>query len=327
MPHPASEPCVMTSLKIKAPIWSWLLRLGIGLLVVTFLMMRARPEQFLDVLKKVSPVVPLTAVCFYWLTQALSAAKWRLLLQARGADFSFTQCARIYLLGMFCNLFLPTTIGGDGVRAMVAGPRCGGTTVAASSILVERLTGLAALLTIGAIGVALWGAHSSLNHVLPRIFAVLALAVSGFLALRFTAYRLERTIEGKGRTAVQKWARLHREMDFYASSQRRSTLVLAIALSLLMQAAQIGINIYLARAAGLQVPVITFFWLVPLLSLMSMIPIGIGGLGVREAAAMAVLGNQESGGAILAWSLLFQATVWLSSLPGALLLGEWRRSR
>ena len=306
---------------------SWLLRLVLGLCIVGLLMARAKPEQLLIAFRSVSPLSLLGAVCFYWLAQSISAAKWQLLLHARGAGFSYFQCARLYLLGMFCNLFLPTSIGGDGVRALVAGRSCGGTTVAASSILVERLTGLAALLTLGATGVALWGTQSSLSQVLPRIFVVLALLATAFGSLRFTAYRLERTIQGKMGKVIRKWAALHREMDFYAARERWGTLGLALALSFIFQCAQVGINIYLARVAGLQTPFTTFLWLVPLLSLMSMIPIGIGGLGVREAAAIAALGSQEPHSAILAWSLLYQATVWLASLPGGLLLGEWRQRR
>jgi hypothetical protein len=309
--------------------FGWIARLVVGLLLIGFLLQRSETTHLTRALSSISPFVLLWAIVFMWLAQTLSAARWHLLLKAKETSLSYFEAVRFYWLGMFCNLFLPTTIGGDGVRALVAGPRCGGTTVAASSILVERLTGLMALLTIGVAGVALWGAHSSLNDVLPRIFAVLSLATIGFLALRFTAYRLEKMLGAKAHKiskAIRKWAALHRETDFYMARERRGTLALALVNSFAIQSAQVGINIYLARVAGLQTPLVTFLWLVPLLSLMSLIPIGIGGLGVRETAAIAVLGNQEPTAAILAWSLLYQATIWLSSLPGGLFLGEWRRS-
>lgn len=310
----------------KSPTAQWTVRLLLGLAIVAVLLSRAKPEQFLSALSNVSPLVPLAAVLFYWLTQCLSAAKWRVLLRARGADFSFVECARLYVLGMFCSLFLPTTIGGDGVRALITAPRCGSIEAAASAILVERLTGLTAMLTIGAVGLALWGndASSSGSAVLPRIFAVLGMGALCFALMRWASYYLETKFKSK---AVGKWATLHREIDFYAQRQRWGTLALALCISFVFQSAHIAINIFLARAAGLQVPALTFLWLVPLLSLSSMIPVGIGGLGVREAAAVTFLSHQAPQGTILAWSLLLQATVWLASLPGSLFLGEWRRSR
>lgn len=317
-----------TSARLK-----WLVRLALGVLLVAFLLSRGNIGEFWRLLRQVPPVVPLGAVLFYWALQCLSVTKWRLLLHSRGAHFSFAEGARLYMLGMFCNLFLPTTIGGDGVRAVLAGRRCGGTAMAASSILVERLTGLAALLTIGAVGVALWGGNNASPNstsgaaILPRVFVVLALAAFGFAALRAVAFRLEKSVGGRGQKLAAKWARLHREIDFYAGRERWGTLALSLGISFVFQSGLVALNIVLARAAGLQTPVTTFLWLVPLLSLMAMIPIGIGGLGVREAVAVAALGQGmgHDSNAIVAWSLLYQATVWLASLPGALFLKDVRR--
>jgi hypothetical protein len=92
-------------------------------------------------------------------------------------------------------------------------------------------------------------------------------------------------------------------------------------LSLLFQASQIGLNIVLARSLGLEVPAIAFWWLVPVLALASLVPVGVGGLGVREAAAVTLLHGAgittaNTASTIVLWSLLWQATVWLSSAPG-----------
>ncbi len=35
------------------------------------------------------------------------------------------ECCRLYLIGMFCNLWMPTNIGGDAVRAYLAAPAAG----------------------------------------------------------------------------------------------------------------------------------------------------------------------------------------------------------
>jgi hypothetical protein len=56
-------------------------------------------------------------------------------------------------------------------------------------------------------------------------------------------------------------------------------------ISLAFQASQIGLGIGLGRAVGLDLPTATFVWLVPLLALASLVPVGIGGLGVRVAAS------------------------------------------
>ncbi len=298
----------------------WLLRLGLGLFVLGVLVTRGDVYKLRDALRAVPWYVPLLSVLFYWLTQCLSAAKWRLLLRARGAQFSFVECARLYLLGMFWNLWMPTTIGGDAMRAIAAAPRCGGVPAALSSILVERLTGLAALLTIGVTGIALWGSETSTlgPAVLPRVIGVLVGVGAAFCALRAAIYRLEPSARRFAR-AISKAASVFRELDFYARRESRSALVMAFLVSLLFQGAQVALQIFLARAVGLHTANAVFLWLVPLLALISMVPIGIGGLGVREVAAVSVLGHAEPAAIIVAWSLLWQVTTWLSSLPGALL--------
>ena len=61
-------------------------------------------------------------------------------------------------------------------------------------------------------------------------------------------------------------------------------------------------NLVLAWVVGIDLAAGVFWWLVPLLALASLLPIGLGWLGVREAAAVAMLSG--AGGApemIMAW--------------------------
>jgi uncharacterized membrane protein YbhN (UPF0104 family) len=118
---------------------------------------------------------------------------------------------------------------------------------------------------------------------------------------------------------ARKWSAVHRALDEYGSRGRCGVLATAMLLSLVFQASQVVLNIMLARAVGLNLPPLVMWWLVPVLALASLVPLGIGGLGVREVAAIKLLGASGiSAETILAWSLLWQATVWLASLPGAL---------
>lgn len=288
----------------------------------------------------------LAAVGLYLASQLISAFKWKVLLNAAlqaqqptsqawstpvPADSrpTLSECYRLYLIGMFCNLWLPTSVGGDAVRAALAGKRWGNLSLAATSILVERITGLLALLAIGAVGWLLWwpqttpaANHANSNILWPAISALLATGVLGLLllALRRCAFYLETRSASR---LVASWAKVHRALDLFASPQLRPTLFKALALSLVFQSTQIGLNLFLARAVGLDLPAVVFLWLVPSLAIASMIPLGVGGLGVREAAAITLLQGAlppamaPSVAAILAWSLLGQATLWLSGLPGA----------
>lgn len=307
--------------------WKWLLRLLIGIAIICFLVSQSKGAAVRLVLHSISWPIMVGAVICYWLLQTISALKWQLLLRTQGARASLLDCCRLYLIGMFSNLWMPTNIGGDAIRIYLAAPLAGSKAVAASSVLVERLTGFIALLTIGAVGLGLrqsgyGSSHSnagaSAAHLITTMAGVLLLFGVGVFVMRQAAYRLEATAPENA--MVRKWASLHRALDYYARPEYRATLGIALALSFLFQSLFVVLNIGLAHAVGLQLPASTFFWLVPLLSIASLLPLGVGGLGVREAAAVALLsGTSAATGTIVAWSLLWQATVWLASLPGALL--------
>jgi hypothetical protein len=286
------------------------------------------------VLRSASGFVLLGSVVLYWAGQVLSAAKWQLLLRAQGASLSLFECCRLYLVGMFCNLWLPTNIGGDAVRAVLAAPKCGGAAIAVSSIFVERITGFLALLLIGVVALLAdllsprKGYMAKGNMAMsPFMIIIQAMVVALlFAALFWMSRRAAKRLSHKAphNNLARKWAALHRALDEYGSRDRLGVLATSMLLSLVFQASQVVLNLVLARAVGLQLPPLVMWWLVPVLALASLVPLGIGGLGVREVAAIKLLSASGiSAETVLAWSLLWQATVWLASLPGAL----WWKSR
>ena len=296
----------------RSALWKWALRLALGAGLVALLLWRRETAATVwTTLRAVSPLVMLGAVAFYWAGQALSAWKWQLLLRARGARVSLSECCRIYAAGMFGNLWLPTNVGGDALRASLLARRAPqlGVADAAASIVVERVTGFAALLLIAAVALLARGASGQAAHTL-------AISLVVFWVVGVLLWAL-------GRIRHPKIARARAALAFYARPEHRGVLARALALSLAFQASQVLLNLGLAWASGLDLPARVFWWLGPLLSLSGLIPAGIGGLGVREAAAVALLGNWPvSVGHIVGWSLLWQATVWLASLPGILWVRE-----
>jgi uncharacterized protein (TIRG00374 family) len=310
------------------PILRWLLRFVVGLAIVGVLARRHDMASLMRTLRLVPWWVLPISVVFYWLGQVLSAWKWQMLLRAQGARVSLRDCCRLYAVGMFWNLWMPTNIGGDAIRAVRCAPLCGGLSVATSSVLVERLTGVIALLMIAFAGLSVQlmsGSTNSTNALILRLLLFVIAALLGVFALFWVLRRkYAADDEAKPESATQRKVRsFSRALSAYAQPSGRGALRNAVAISLLFQASQVLLNIELARALGLAVPFAVFWWLVPSLAIASLVPLGIGGLGVREVAAVQLLAGQgASAASIVAWSLLWQATVWIASLPGVLWMAQ-----
>ncbi len=77
----------------------------------------------------------------------ISALRWQILLKAQHIDFSMFQLIKFYLVGSFFNNFLPTTIGGDIIRSYDVSKTSKSLAQSFAVIVVERLTGLFAIIT------------------------------------------------------------------------------------------------------------------------------------------------------------------------------------
>ncbi|MCP4146460.1 MAG: flippase-like domain-containing protein, partial [bacterium] len=86
---------------------------------------------------------------------SLMSLRWKILLSAQDAHSSFGQLFKYYFMASFFNNFLPSTIGGDTVRVMEAKKLTGNTTTSVMVVLIERLTGLLALVLIAATGLVI----------------------------------------------------------------------------------------------------------------------------------------------------------------------------
>lgn len=328
----------------------WVLRLLLGVVLILILI-KWKGSQIGSALSSASWTLLATTVAFYLASQFLSALRWRLLFNSamsageKGKDaqnhLGLWEAYRIYLIGMFWNLWMPTAIGGDAMRAYLASRRCGDLPLAASTVFMERLTGFVALITIG-IGGALFfavevtassgGAGTGVNKAIGIAGLALLLLLGVILvviAARKMAYRLEGKMgesepSGIGGKLGKLWIKAHRALDLFTLPQTRMALVQAVLISLVFQGCQVVLGAFIAGQIGLHMPLAVFAWLVPCLGIASMLPLGIGGLGVREMAAVALLSNippqlfKTDPGQVIAWSLLWQATLWLSALPGAL---------
>ena len=266
--------------------------------------------------KRVDARLWLASFAIFWVGHVISAAKWQLLADS-GAGFGPT--LRAHFGGLSANLCLPGVAGGDVVRAALLFPRVEDPTRLAIGSLADRVIDSIGLLILAVGGLIFTlPEFPSGRALLLSIIAILALgALAAAIATRLHPIILRRVKEG---------SRLRRLAGKIASgvgallSERRA-LLLCLLLSMAVQGAFIGVNVALARAVGVAVPVAAWFFAWPLSKLIASLPLSLAGLGVREASLAGLLAPLGAAPAsVVATGLLWQTLLFATGLIGGALV-------
>lgn len=222
-------------------------------------------------------------MCF--LGYLITAFRWRMLLSAQGVPARIGFLVQSFMVAIFFNNLLPSTIGGDVVRIYDSWRLGNSRSGAASVVIVDRLMGLLALASYALITVIAARQLADLVPALPALVLGATLAVGGLAWFVFLApRRLYRSLEQYlDRQTTQPWHIIAKITSaFSLFSGRRDLLVRAFGLSLLLQLNVIVHFIIISRALGIDIPVLAMFTVIPLSIFVTMLPVSINGIGLRE---------------------------------------------
>ncbi len=249
------------------------------------------------------------------LVQAVAGVRWAALARPLGFDFSRRFFVWRFFEGMFFSLCLPSSIGGDVIKAYRIGDTTSRRLLAGCSVLADRLTGLSALAVLGGAAFASRKYDLSLPVTLAVATVLLAVALAVFLlAVSFLDRIVAMLPEG---SPVRGFL-----AQLLPYQQRPSLIAKAVAWSFVVQAGgALGVGLS-ARALGVDQPLSLWFAVVPLVALAMVLPISIGGFGVRENAMTLLLSEQgvpsdRAVGVALLWGL---STIIIGLVGGVLFL-------
>jgi uncharacterized membrane protein YbhN (UPF0104 family) len=233
--------------------------------------------------------------------------RWSLILDVLGYRTSWKALFESVLLGFFLNQVLPTSVGGDVLRAWRAKQLGASWQTSIHSVLFDRATGVLISLLGALLLLPLAGYHQGGQIIEWTVGAVAGCAVFGLAAL--WAF-------GHWSTAAHS---LCESMWAFAGRPCASVAIFALAaLNQMLPVAAIwvlasGLNIPLA---ALDIALITF-----ISTLAATIPISFAGWGIREGTLVYLLGLYGvSSDAAFAVSVLYGFALTLSAAPGACVL-------
>lgn len=256
----------------------------------------------------------------------LSSFRWQQMLHALELPATLPPLLYHTLAGLFVSNFLPTTIGGDVLRATRLGASNGHRKVSAASVVLERLTGFVCLPLITLVALVTTPSLLRLgtaSHIALLLSLGPLAAVSAFMVLAANP-RLGERLGGR------RWLGLAMTVHLGLVRLRRHP---ALALTVMGAAVAYQLSIILlawmaAHALGLSVGWTAMMAFIPVVAIAQSLPLSIGGLGLREGSLVVLLGPLGvSDSHAVALGLLLYAINMAVSLLGApsFLVGARRR--
>ena len=262
-----------------------ILKIIISFLLILFIVYNVGMEQIWDQFSHMKFHLLLIAITLDAFGVAISAKKWQILLESKGIHVPYYQILKHYYIGVFFNAFLPTTIGGDAVKSYYLSKELDKPIEALSSVIMERLTGLIAIVSIGACAILV--GHS----LIPRdVFIIAALIIIPgpllVMVLIFKFNAIEKIISRPFFSRFPGITDIVRDANksLMEYSGNKYTLFISLMISFLYHTILIFINYVLALALGLDIEIFYFFIFVPVTEILILLPITIQGFGVRSGS-------------------------------------------
>jgi uncharacterized membrane protein YbhN (UPF0104 family) len=293
------------------------LALSVGLLA--FVLRDTSLAALWATLKRVQLGWLVAALGAHAVMMAVSVWRWDLLLRAQHVVVPVRRLSESFWVASFFNNSLPSNIGGDVVRIADTSRPAGSKTLATTVILVDRLLGLFALLTVAAVGAL---AARIVGVDIPGL-GWLQLAAAGAAAVAVPLFiapallhRLLAPLRALGHPWILQRAALLQD-TLVRFRARPSSLLGALVGALVVQVVIVVFYALAARSLAVPLPLFLAGVLVPVAMAVQMAPVSINGFGVREAVFSFFFVRFGLGvEAAVAVSLLGTGLVMLFSLGG-----------
>jgi uncharacterized membrane protein YbhN (UPF0104 family) len=242
----------------------------------------------------------------------VGALRWWLLLEGAGIHVPAWRAVRPFALSLALNLVLPTAVAGDVVRTWVMGKDRGRLLGAAAATLVDKVTALTCLFAVG------WAAYAVDRNAVPHqvivVFAwvsagLIAVFVVGALAAAGVRPILHRLPERFAVMARESW----RMLKLWAGSAK--LVASLVGLGLAYQVLAVLALILVGKTLGVDLPFALAAVCGAIVVVATLIPVSVGGVGIREGGFVLLLGKAgiDAADATLV-SLLGAVVVLLASL-------------
>lgn len=270
---------------MKRNLLNFAFRLIFSIIVLVVLFNVVDTESLVESLKKVQLFYVFLAALFYIGFIITWGLRWHLLLRDAGIDIHFIETVKTLLIGFTVALFLPSVVGSDVGRVYDMARTREQKVAIVSTVFMDRLLGLVTIVITAVVAILFTGTQFVTENI---IFAIVGLAIATLIGwfvffnkgvMQSFRWVLRLPLVNRFEsTLVELYQIAHK---FQQNPRSFATLMSVSILSAVLEVMSV---VMLTYALGVTISPVYHFIFVPIIWVILVAPISIGGLGVRETA-------------------------------------------
>ncbi len=312
--------------KENLKLLSTITRIVVGVGLILFLLWRLDFNEILSNIQHLEASYLFYGLVTYLLFVIVSAWRWQVLLDFKKFVIPFGKTCVLYFIALFFNNLLPTTVGGDVMRVVYTMKKRKADALAI--VLVDRILGFVGLFVFALFAVLYLLIVKQQTEFLPFILiGLLAIVFITYVFFSERVYSMLAPMVQKIKVLKlgERLNRLHEAATEFGGAW--GPISLCIVHSIIIQALLAIAPFFVLLAMGnFEVGILPFFIYVPIINVVSMIPVSLNALGVREYFYVLLFARAGiAGETSLAVSLVSFFLLFLLSLIGGIFFVLYRK--
>ncbi len=274
-------------MQILKKIFSIILRISISIILLVFLFKQVDKKSLLEAIKNADKSLLFLAFLIFSLSYILCLFRWEMLLKAVKIHLPLKRVIISFSGGIFFSLFLPSTIGGDLMRSIDLAAHTKRPREVIATVLLDRLSGYVGLVLLALLALLFGWKLLQDKSILLSVIIITAvlIAILSVLFNKFIYSKINRLLHSPDAGRIRQLLKdLHEEMHYF--KHHKKVIINNLIFSVLIQAVSPLTFFVIAKSLGMKISLIYFFIFLPIIGAITLLPISIGGLGLRDATTV-----------------------------------------
>jgi len=297
----------------------------IGIILFIYIIWKTGISNVLNVFSNINPFYLILMLFMLFVIFFLKGLKWKIILDSLGIDYSLWKASKIWYIGFFIATITPAKIG-DFVRAFyVKKDTKNNLGTGFLTVFLDRIFDTATILLLALTSIIIFSLIFETNLSIGLIILIIvSLFVLIYLSTRKKFVKI--TLKPFFNLLVPEKYKKITKLNFYSFYNNlkiiktKKGMLFSVLITTLITWFICFLYAYVvALAFNIEINIAYIFLIMPLVTLIELIPISVSGLGTREATLIfffSLVGIAKE--FAVSFSLLYMAGGWLLALIGAI---------